>query len=202
MQNEQAEQNLYETAGAEPTERSERSETRSSVNRFAYMSAEAPALRGELRGSADHPTAEGSIFAYWLDGALYLQAEILGLPPDRVFGFHIHDGIICGSPDSGGASGAFAEAGPHLSLCPEGTWCGRHPYHAGNLPADNLGFRRIRGDGSLHRQGADIRLFREADNPARHAGRFQHTALRRLRKADSLRDIHRSTLTDRKFLRL
>lgn len=111
MQNEQAEQNLYETAGAEPTERSERSETRSSVNRFAYMSAEAPALRGELRGSADHPTAEGSIFAYWLDGALYLQAEILGLPPDRVFGFHIHDGIICGSPDSGGASGAFAEAG-------------------------------------------------------------------------------------------
>jgi len=58
----------------------------------------------------------------------------LGLPPDRVFGFHIHDGIICGSPDSGGASGAFAEAGPHLSLCPEGTWCGRHPYHAGNLP--------------------------------------------------------------------
>ena len=134
MQNEQAEQNLYETAGAEQTERSERSETRSSVNRFAYMSAEAPALRGELRGSADHPTAEGSIFAYWLDGALYLQAELLGLPPDRVFGFHIHDGIICGSPDSGGASGAFAEAGPHLSLCPEGTWCGRHPYHAGNLP--------------------------------------------------------------------
>ena len=77
MQNEQAEQNLYETAGAEQTERSERSETRSSVNRFAYMSAEAPALRGELRGSADHPTAEGSIFAYWLDGALYLQAELL-----------------------------------------------------------------------------------------------------------------------------
>ena len=63
MQNKQAEQNLYETAGAEPTERSERSETRSSVNRFAYMSAEAPALRGELRGSADYPTAEGSIFA-------------------------------------------------------------------------------------------------------------------------------------------
>ena len=52
MQNKQAEQNLYETAGAEQTERSERSETRSSVNRFAYMSAEAPALRGELRGSA------------------------------------------------------------------------------------------------------------------------------------------------------
>lgn len=134
MQNKQAEQNLYETAGAEQTELSERSETRSSVNRFAYMSAEAPALRGELRGSADHPTAEGSIFAYWLDGALYLQAELLGLPPDRVFGFHIHDGIICGSPDSGGASGAFDDAGPHLSLCPEGTWCGRHPYHAGNLP--------------------------------------------------------------------
>ena len=57
MQNKQAEQNLYETAGAEQTERSERSETRSSVNRFAYMSAEAPALRGELRGSARQPRA-------------------------------------------------------------------------------------------------------------------------------------------------
>lgn len=45
MQNEQAEQNLYETAGAEQTERSERSETRSSVNRFAYMSAAAPTTR-------------------------------------------------------------------------------------------------------------------------------------------------------------
>ena len=46
MQNEQAEQNLYETAGAEQTERSERSETRSSVNRrFAESSAAAPTTR-------------------------------------------------------------------------------------------------------------------------------------------------------------
>ena len=126
MPNEQAQQ----TITTEQTE-TEQPIPRSNVNRFAYMAAESPALRGELRGSADHPSAEGSIFAYWLDGALYLQAELVGLPPDRVFGFHIHDGIICGSPD--GAE-PFTEAGTHLSLCPDGTWCGRHPYHAGNLP--------------------------------------------------------------------
>lgn len=83
MQNEQAEHNLYETAGAEQTERSERSETRSSVNRFAYMSAEAPALRGELRGSADHPTAEGSMFCLLAGRSAVPQAELVGLPPDQ-----------------------------------------------------------------------------------------------------------------------
>lgn len=62
MQNEQAEHNLYETAGAEQTERSERSETRSSVNRFAYMSAEAPALRGGASAAA--PTTRQPRAAY------------------------------------------------------------------------------------------------------------------------------------------
>lgn len=61
MQNEQAEQNLYETAGAEQTERSERSETRSSVNRFAYMSAEA---RRFAESSAAAPTTRQPRAAY------------------------------------------------------------------------------------------------------------------------------------------
>lgn len=101
------------------------------VNRFAYMAAERPALSGELHGSADFPDIAGLIAAYWLNGAMYIQAEFSGLPPDRIFGLHVHEGIICGSGDD---SKPFSEAGNHLSLCPEGTWCGRHPYHAGDLP--------------------------------------------------------------------
>lgn len=130
MQNLQTEQKIYtaSTKSAESAE-SEQTAPRSSVNRFAYLAAEAPALRGELRGSNEFPSVEGSVFAYRLDGALYLQAEFINLPPDKVFGFHIHDGIICGTSDGE----AFKDAGKHLSLCPDETWCGRHPYHAGNL---------------------------------------------------------------------
>ena len=110
------------------------------TNRFSYMAAEAPALRDELRGSADHPEVEGLIFAYWLDGALYIQAEFEGLPPERIFGFHIHEGIICGQPDG---KEPFKDAGGHLSNCPEGTWCAQHPYHIGDLPpifSDSSGY--------------------------------------------------------------
>lgn len=131
MQNLQTEQTIYTAStGSTGSTESEQTAPRSSVNRFAYLAAEAPALRGELRGSAEFPSVEGSVFAYWLDGALYLQAEFINLPPDKVFGFHIHDGIICGSSDGE----AFKDAGKHLSLCPDETWCGRHPYHAGDLP--------------------------------------------------------------------
>ena len=110
------------------------------TNRFSYMAAEAPALRGELRGSADHPDVEGLIIAYWLDGALYIQAEFEGLPPDKIFGFHVHNGVICGEADG---KEPFMDAGEHLSLCPEGTWCAQHPYHAGDLPpifSDSSGY--------------------------------------------------------------
>lgn len=99
--------------------------------RFSYMSAERPALRGELRGSADYKDAEGVVLAYWLEKGVYIRAEFRGLPADRVFGFHVHDGIICGDADG---EEPFAAAGGHLSLCPEGTWCSLHPYHAGDLP--------------------------------------------------------------------
>lgn len=110
------------------------------VNRFSYMAAESPALAGELHGSSDFPGLVGQVFAYWLDGALYFQAEFSGLPPDRVFGLHVHDGVICSSTDD---KTPFSSAGGHLSLCPEGTWCARHPYHAGDLPpiiSDSKGF--------------------------------------------------------------
>lgn len=110
------------------------------VNRFSYMGAERPALMGEVHGGAQFPDIEGLIHAFWLNDELYFQAEFTGLPPDRVFGLHIHDGVICGTAEG---DQPFTEAGGHLSLCPEGTWCARHPYHAGDLPpviSDSVGY--------------------------------------------------------------
>lgn len=108
--------------------------------RFSYMAAESPALKGELRGSSAFPDAAGVVLAYALEDGLYLRAELSGLPADRVFGFHVHEGIICGEADG---SEPFAAAGGHLSACPEGTWCNKHPYHTGDLPpvfSDSSGY--------------------------------------------------------------
>ena len=88
------------------------------INRFSYLASERPALMGTMRGSAEHPDIEGLVHAYWLDGALYIQAEFEGLPPDRVFGFHVHDGLICGELDG---DEPFRQAGSHLKNCPDGT---------------------------------------------------------------------------------
>lgn len=101
------------------------------INRFSYISTEQPALEGTIRGGSEFPDIEGIVFAYWLDNSLYFQTEFTGLPPDRIFGFHVHDGLICGDPDG---VQPFTQAGGHLSNCPDGTWCARHPYHLGDLP--------------------------------------------------------------------
>ena len=110
------------------------------VNRFAYMSAERSALSGRMRGSSGYPDIEGLVTIFWLPLSSFLQAEFNGLPPSRVFGFHIHDGFVCGAAD---AAEPFSQAGKHFSSCPEGMWCARHPYHAGDLPpiiSDENGF--------------------------------------------------------------
>lgn len=109
------------------------------VNRFSYIAAERPALAAQLGGSAEYPDIKGLISVFWLDEGVYLQAEINGLPRERVLGFHAHEGVICGSSP-------FNEAGEHLSLCPEGTWCSRHPYHAGDFPpifSDSNGYAEM-----------------------------------------------------------
>ncbi len=100
------------------------------INKFAYIENERPALIADIRGGASHPNIRGLIHMYWLPNAIFLQSEFEGLPASRVFGFHVHDGIICGA-SSGDQQ--FAEAGSHFDNCSEGLWCGQHPYHAGDL---------------------------------------------------------------------
>ncbi len=101
------------------------------INKFAYIENERPALIADIRGGAAYPEIRGIIHMYWLPDAILFQSEFEGLSPSGVFGFHVHNGLICGADD--GAE-PFAEAGSHLDNCGEGLWCGQHPYHAGDLP--------------------------------------------------------------------
>ena len=73
-----------------------------------------------IRGGLGHETINGT--------AVYFEAQLYGLPDSEVLGLHIHDGAVCN------AESGFTEAGEHLSLCPDETWCDQHPYHAGDLP--------------------------------------------------------------------
>lgn len=99
--------------------------------RFAYMENESPVLEAEIKGGDVHPEIAGNIYVYGLPGGFYLQADIEGLPGSRVFGLHIHDGLVCAPT---GTDDPFSDSGGHLNNCGEGIWCGRHPYHAGDLP--------------------------------------------------------------------
>ena len=99
------------------------------IHKYSYIEHERPALLGTLKGGQGHENIDGTASVFWLPDAVYFEIQLYGLPASDVFGLHIHDGIVCGPADSG-----FTESGSHLSLCPEGTWCDRHPYHAGDLP--------------------------------------------------------------------
>ena len=101
------------------------------VSRFAYMENESPTLEAEIKGSDVHPEIAGRVFVYGLPKGFYLQADLEGLPESRVFGLHIHDGLVC-TPT--GMDNPFSDAGGHFGNCGDGIWCSRHPYHAGDLP--------------------------------------------------------------------
>lgn len=101
------------------------------VSRFAFFEQETPALIAAVRGSSDYPDVRGEIHAFWLPDEIFLQMEFSGLPPSRVMGLHIRGGVVCGAAS---AKEPFSEAGGHFKVCSDDMWCGRHPYHAGDLP--------------------------------------------------------------------
>lgn len=99
------------------------------IHKYSYISSERPALLGVIRGGLGHEDVNGTAAVFWLPDAVYVEVQLYGLPSSEVFGLHIHDGVVCVAAESG-----FAESGKHLSLCVDGTWCDKHPYHAGDLP--------------------------------------------------------------------
>lgn len=101
------------------------------IGKFAFIEQDRPALIAEIRGSAAYPDVSGTAKLYWLPEGMYCVFELEGLPPDAVLGFHIHDGLACSAV---GDKEAFGASGKHFSVCTDDMQCGRHPYHAGDLP--------------------------------------------------------------------
>lgn len=90
-----------------------------------------PAAYAYIKGNDAHPGLSGLVTFYdFLNGTI-VMADIGGLPVQAgecggdFFGFHIHEGAVCGS----GEKNPFAAAGGHLNPadCP-------HPGHMGDLP--------------------------------------------------------------------
>ncbi len=98
------------------------------IHKYSYIQSERPALMATIRGGLGHEATNGTAAVFWLPNAVYFEAQLYGLPSSEVLGLHIHDGAVCNAESS------FTEAGEHLSLCPDETWCDQHPYHAGDLP--------------------------------------------------------------------
>lgn len=105
-----------------------RKELNDALNVIVQMPPEAYAF---VYGSEAYPDITGTLYFYPLwDGTLVI-ADISGLPDmneecsERIFGFHIHEGISC----TGNEEDPFSNTGAHFNprQCP-------HPEHAGDFP--------------------------------------------------------------------
>lgn len=98
------------------------------INQVLYQ---APRAYAPIYGSSGYPNLRGVIFLYEIEDGTLMLAEVQGLPEgtgdcgERIFGFHIHEGVSC----TGTAQDPFADAKGHYNPggCP-------HPEHAGDLP--------------------------------------------------------------------
>lgn len=85
----------------------------------------------QVRGSSAYPEIMGEVWFYPLWRGTPVVASVSGLPAgkkpcgEHFFGFHIHEGSICG----GNAEDPFADTGGHWN--PYGC---EHPEHAGDFP--------------------------------------------------------------------
>lgn len=68
------------------------------VQTYSFMSGERPVLEAELLGGAEYPDIKGYAYVYFLPDGIYVQADFDKLPENNVFGFHIHDGLLCENP--------------------------------------------------------------------------------------------------------
>ena len=103
-------------------------------NRLKHIGAaiqKTPDAFAMLRGGPENPALFGGVFFHRLTFGTLITADISGLPAPAdpckspVFGFHIHEGTVCG----GDMSDPFGRAMTHYN--PGGC---DHPYHAGDMP--------------------------------------------------------------------
>lgn len=89
------------------------------------FSAARPTASCILRGDGRHPELMGEVqFSPYGQGTLVV-ARVVGLPPARFLGLHIHENGDCAT----GGDVSFASAGGHFDLGGK-----EHPGHTGDLP--------------------------------------------------------------------
>ena len=72
--------------------------TNDNVTDFSFMSGERPVLEAEILGGAEYPDIKGNAYVYFLPDGIYVQADFDKLPENNVFGFHVHEGLLCENP--------------------------------------------------------------------------------------------------------
>ena len=91
-----------------------------------------PSAEARIRGSEAYPSIDGTIRFYKSGRGTLTAVQVAGLPRKegpcggRIFGFHIHEGGVCG----GNEKDPFSDTGGHYN-----PWNCPHPEHAGDMPA-------------------------------------------------------------------
>lgn len=75
-----------------------------------------------VSGGRAEPNLKGIVRFSQNCGGVLVSAEVMGLPHDGFYAFHIHDGCKC-------TGEAFADSGSHYNPTDA-----KHPNHAGDLP--------------------------------------------------------------------
>lgn len=90
------------------------------------LTSQKPQAIAHVTGDAEHPQLRGEVQFYPAGAGTLLMAEVWGLPKEgSFFGFHIHEGGVCGPADGK----PFGQAKGHWN--PDGK---PHPLHKGDLP--------------------------------------------------------------------
>ena len=102
-------------------------ETKSAPNQAVAVATMSPTEGNEVKGTVRfEQTADGVV----------VHAELTGLEPKTMHGFHIHEKGDCSAPDASSAGGHYAPNGNPHGLPPEAK---RHAGDMGNIVADEKG---------------------------------------------------------------
>lgn len=83
-----------------------------------------------INGSEEYSNIKGMVLFYPYKQGSVVVADIGGLPPQAILGFHIHEGDSC----MGDTTDPFADAGMHYNMLNRMQEENAHPQHTGDMP--------------------------------------------------------------------
>ncbi len=101
------------------------------IRDYAALLTKLPDASAVIGGSAEYPSIRGLVRFYQTEKGVLTAAEIIGLPytdgkcGNRIYGFHIHEGMRCDGDMHDSFSKSMAHYNPEKCM---------HPFHSGDLP--------------------------------------------------------------------